>query len=245
MWSFSEVIDGMSEACTALGTPVVSGNVSFYNETEGRGILPTPTIGMVGLLEDARKIVTHGFKNEGDIIALLGTTNDDDLTVSEYAANCLNVSTDEMIAGGEVPKLDLQLEKAVQKACHLLAENSLIKSAHDCADGGLSVAIAESCFSSLNRKAVGAEIEVSDENLSIEQHLFVESPSRIVVSFAPQNLEQIKQIAAENNCPCAVIGKVTGGNLKIKTNGEEAISAAVSTLENIWRTALEKQLEGE
>ncbi|HZH34023.1 MAG TPA: phosphoribosylformylglycinamidine synthase subunit PurL, partial [Pyrinomonadaceae bacterium] len=166
MWAFSETIDGMSEACEAFETPVVSGNVSFYNETEGRGILPTPTIGMVGLLEDARKIITHGFKAEGDLIALIGATNDDDLTVSEYAASCLNITTDEMIAGGEVPKLDLEREKAVQKLCFDLAENSLIRSAHDCADGGLAVTIAESCFSSLNRKAFGAEIELNDASLS-------------------------------------------------------------------------------
>src|SRR6185503_5236695 len=101
MRDFSDVIDGMKEACEMFETPVVSGNVSFYNETEGRGILPTPTIGMIGLIEDTRKIVTHGFKSEGDIIVLLGATKDD-LSVSEYAGIVLGRTTDELIASGRV-----------------------------------------------------------------------------------------------------------------------------------------------
>ncbi len=110
MWSFSEVIDGMAEACRVFNTPVVSGNVSFYNETEGRGILPTPVIGMIGLIEDVRRVVQPGFKHDGDVIALLGTTADD-LSLSEYAATIAGRSTDEMIAGGTVPKIDLQTER--------------------------------------------------------------------------------------------------------------------------------------
>ncbi|HEX8265433.1 MAG TPA: phosphoribosylformylglycinamidine synthase subunit PurL [Pyrinomonadaceae bacterium] len=241
MWAFSETIDGMAEACLAFETPVVSGNVSFYNETEGKGILPTPVIGMVGILDDARRIVTQGFKTEGDLIALLGATNDDDLSVSEYAASCRKISTEEMIESGAVPKLDLEIEKSVQQTVIALAENCLIKSAHDCADGGLSVAIAESCFSSLNRKPVGAQIEISDADLSVEKQLFVESPSRIVISFAPENLEKVKETVG--NCAFQIIGKVTGKNLKIKANGETAISATIVALENIWRCALENCLE--
>ncbi|MEO7659340.1 MAG: phosphoribosylformylglycinamidine synthase subunit PurL, partial [Pyrinomonadaceae bacterium] len=102
MWSFSEVVDGIAEACNIFETPIVSGNVSFYNETDGRGILPTPTIGMVGLIEDTRKLVTHGFKNEGDIIAVLGTTRDD-LAASEYAQTVVGLSTDQLIANGVCP----------------------------------------------------------------------------------------------------------------------------------------------
>jgi phosphoribosylformylglycinamidine synthase subunit PurL len=245
MWSFSEVIDGMSEACRALNTPVVSGNVSFYNETEGRGILPTPTIGMVGILDDARRIVMQGFKNEGDVIALLGTTNDDDLTVSEYAAACLNVSTEEMIETGEVPRLDLEREIVVQQTACKLAENGLLKTAHDCADGGFAVAVAESCFSSLNRQATGAEIELNQADLSIEKLLFVESPSRIIISFAAGDAEKIQQIAAEYSCPLTVIGTVKGENLDITANGEKVISAKLSELEAAWRTSLKLQLGAE
>jgi phosphoribosylformylglycinamidine synthase subunit PurL len=243
MWSFSEVIDGMTEACEAFQTPVVSGNVSFYNETEGKGILPTPTVGMVGLIEDTRKIVTQGFKNEGDFVALLGETKDD-LAASEYAQSVLGLTTEELIANGEVPALDLNLEKRVQETCLKLADALLLKSAHDCADGGLAVAIAESCFSCLNRKSVGAEIDfAADENLSAESLLFGETPSRIVISFAPEKLEAVKAIAAAQNCPFAVIGKVSGNNLRVEINGEALISAPVEELENVWKNSLEEQLD--
>src|SRR5690606_33589997 len=110
MQSFSDVVDGMAEACEAFETPVVSGNVSFYNETDGRGILPTPTIGMVGLIEDTRKIITQGFKNEGDIIALLGN-NGDGLSVSEFAAAIHRSTTADMIKSGSLPAIDIDLEK--------------------------------------------------------------------------------------------------------------------------------------
>jgi phosphoribosylformylglycinamidine synthase len=241
MWSFSETIDGMKEACEAFETPVVSGNVSFYNETEGRGILPTPTIGMVGLIEDTRKIIAQGFKDKGDLIALLGTTNDD-LSVSEFAQTILGISTDELIETGEVPVINLDLEKQVQETCLKLVDQYLLKSAHDPSDGGLAVAIAESCFSSLNRQSLGAEIELANsENLSAEAMLFGETPSRIVISFAPENLEKIQAIAGD--CPFAVIGKVTGAELKIKIDGSEIIAVPIAELENGWRTSLEKQLE--
>nr|MBA2494398.1 phosphoribosylformylglycinamidine synthase II [Acidobacteriota bacterium] len=213
--------------------------VSFYNETEGRGILPTPVIGMVGLLEDARKIITQGFKNEGDIIVLLGKTKDD-LSVSEYAQTILGYTTDELIESGEVPVIDLHLEKQVQETCLKLADEYLLKSAHDCSDGGLAVAVAESCFSSLNRKTIGAKVRLKDRNLSTEAQLFGESPSRIVISFAAENLEKLKEIVAD--CPFEVLGKVGGENLEIKFNDKEVISAKIAELENVWKTSLENKL---
>jgi phosphoribosylformylglycinamidine synthase subunit PurL len=240
MWSFSEVIDGISEACKAFETPIISGNVSFYNETDGKGILPTPTIGMVGLIEDTRKIITCGFKSEGDIIALLGETKDD-LAASEYAQTILGLTTDELIENGEVPNLDLELEVKVQQTCLKLADEILLKSAHDCADGGLAVTIAESCFSSLNQPAIGAQIEFVNENLLTESLLFGETPSRIVISFAPENLEKVKEFVGD--CPFQIIGRVSGASLNIKINGEEKVSASISEIENAWKTSLEKQLE--
>ena len=241
MWAFSETIDGIAEACEKFETPVISGNVSFYNETDGDGVLPTPTIGMVGLIENSKKIITQGFKNDGDIIALLGTTNDD-LSVSEYAQTVLGYSTNELIEIGKVPVIDLDLEKKVQNACLKLNDENLINSAHDCSDGGLAVAIAEQCFGSLNNKANGAEIELSnDKNLSIESLLFGESPSRIVFTFAAEHLENVKKIVGD--CPFEVIGKVAGNDLKIKIGDEEKISVSVSELQNIWKTSLERQLE--
>src|SRR5688572_10323011 len=189
MWSFSEVIDGIAEACRAFNTPVVSGNVSFYNETEGRGVLPTPVIGMLGLIEDVKRVIQPGFKKEGDVIALLGVTRDE----------------------GQIPALDLQRELAVQAACLRAAEAGLLRSAHDCSEGGLAVALAESCFSSLNRDAIGAQISLDSGVTSLESNttadrsttsdstlvssdsrlqtldsallLFSESPSRIIISF--------------------------------------------------------------
>jgi phosphoribosylformylglycinamidine synthase II len=243
MWSFSEVIDGMSEACRAFNTPVVSGNVSFYNETEGRGILPTPVIGMVGLIEDVRRVVQHGFKASGDIIALLGVTNDD-LSISEYAATIEGRTTDEMIREGRVPALDLELEKIVQETCLRAAETGLLRSAHDCADGGFAVALAECCFSSLNREAIGAEVHLTGV-LSTKAHLFSESPSRIIVSFDEAGRGQMEEIAASMNCPLTILGRTGGADLSITADGEEVVRLSIAELEAAWRTSLKTKLHAE
>lgn len=240
MRSFSDVIDGMAEACSVFETPVVSGNVSFYNETEGRGILPTPTIGMVGLIEDTRKIITQGFKNEGDTIALLGVTRDD-LSVSEYAHSVLGLSTQQMIDSGSVPFLDLDLEKNVQETLLKLADGMLINSAHDCSEGGLAVAVAESCFSSLGRDAIGASIDLHTNGLPTEALLFSESPSRIVISFSPENLEKVT--AAIGGCPFEVIGKVGNDVFRVTVDGNETISSPVAELEGLWESSLLRKLE--
>jgi len=243
MWSFSETIDGMAEACRAFDTPVVSGNVSFYNETEGRGILPTPVIGMVGLMEDVRRVIPPGFKKEGDLIALLGTTQDD-LANSEYAVSVGGVTTAEIVASGIVPQLDLKRELAVQQAAMEAADAGLLASAHDCADGGLAVALAELCFSSLARDAIGAEVEIKGA-LSATVLLFSESPSRIVISFDPAALESIRQIAAAHNVPFEILGAVSGTQLKIRFDGNELINAEVADLESTWRNALSRSLKAE
>jgi phosphoribosylformylglycinamidine synthase len=243
MWSFSEVIDGMAEACRALETPVVSGNVSFYNETEGRGILPTPVIGMVGLIEDVRRVVTPGFKKEGDMIALLGTTQDD-LSMSEYAVSVAGVTTTEIAAAGKVPELDLDRERSVQNACLEAAEADLLLSAHDASDGGLAVALAESCFSSLGREALGAEVNLAG-TVGATALLFSESPSRIIVSFDPSNASAVREIAERNNVPFVILGSVMGTRLTIKVNDKDAIDAQVSELEAAWRSALSDKLQAE
>ncbi len=243
MWAFSEVIDGMAEACKAFNTPVVSGNVSFYNETEGRGILPTPVIGMVGLVDDVHKVVQSGFKNEGDLIALLGTTNDD-LSVSEYTAAVTNLSGQELLDTGEVPRLNLDLERAIQAACLEAAEEGLLQSAHDCADGGLAVALAESCFSSLNRPAIGADIDL-DGSLPATTMLFSESPSRIIISFERHAQKAIEEIAARAHCPLTILGSVGGVHLQVRVNGNEAIDASVDRLELAWRNSLSEKLQVE
>ena len=243
MWTFSEVIDGMAEACRVFETPVVSGNVSFYNETEGRGILPTPVIGMVGLVEDVRRVVQPGFKNDGDVIALLGSTADD-LLMSEYSVSVAGISPEELIASRTVPELNLELEKSVQETCLQAAEAGLLKSAHDCADGGLAVTLSELCFSSLGRNAVGADIQLDGE-LTSAVLLFSETPSRIVISFDATEEDNLRAIAKRNNAPFSIIGRVGGDRLRIKRDQEMIVDASVVQLESTWREGLSNKLHAE
>ncbi len=243
MWSFSEVIDGIAEACKAFNTPVVSGNVSFYNETEGRGVLPTPVIGMVGLIDDVKRLVQPGFKNPGDFIALLGMTRED-LSISEYAAVIAEKSFDELIGQGRVPVLDLEAEVSVQTACLRAAENGLLRSAHDCSDGGLAVALAECCFSSLNREVFGAEIDLTGE-YNLATRLFSETPSRIVVSFDQSALGDIEEIVAAASCAMTILGNVGSDRLRIESDGEEVIQLDVAEMEKAWRSSLAAKLQTE
>ena len=238
MWAFSEVIDGMAEACKAFDTPVVSGNVSFYNETEGRGVLPTPVIGMLGLIDDVRRVIQPGFKNPGDFIALLGATHED-LSVSEYAA-----TVDSSASQGRVPVLDLEAEIAVQTAVLRAGENGLLRSAHDCSDGGLAVALAESCFSSLNRQAFGADIDITGE-YDLATRLFSETPSRIIVSFDQANLGDMEEIVAAAGCSMTLLGNVGSDRLRIESDGEEVIQLDVAEMENAWRSSLKDKLQAE
>src|SRR3989440_5039313 len=240
MWSFSEVIDGMTEACKAFNTPVVSGNVSFYNETEGRGILPTPVIGMLGLIDDVKRVIQPGFKNPGDFIALLGLTRED-LSISEYAAV---IGGNPTVREGAVPLLDLEAEVSVQTACLRAAENGLLRSAHDCSDGGLAVALAECCFSSLNREVFGAEIDLTGE-YDLATRLFSETPSRIVISFDQSALGDIEEIVAAASCPMTILGNVGSDRLRIESDGEEVIQLDVAEMEKTWRTSLAAKLQTE
>jgi len=243
MWSFSEVIDGLTEACKAFNTPVVSGNVSFYNETEGRGVLPTPVIGMIGLIDDVKRVIQPGFKNPGDFIALLGATRDD-LSISEYAVVVEGKSTEQLFNDGRVPALDLEAERAVQTACLRAAEAGLLRSAHDCSDGGLAVALSECCFSSLNREAFGADIDITGED-DIVTRLFSETPSRIIVSFDQSALGDIEEIVAAASCPMTLLGNVGSDRLRIESDGEEVIQLDVAEMESAWRSSLKDKLQAE
>ncbi|PYS66357.1 MAG: phosphoribosylformylglycinamidine synthase subunit PurL [Acidobacteria bacterium] len=243
MWSFSEVIDGLTEACKAFNTPVVSGNVSFYNETEGRGVLPTPVIGMIGLIDDVKRVIQPGFKNPGDFIALLGATRDD-LSISEYAVVIEGKRTEQLFNDGRVPALDLEAERAVQTACLRAAEAGLLRSAHDCSDGGLAVALSECCFSSLNREAFGADIDITGED-DIVTRLFSETPSRIIVSFDQSALGDIEEIVAAASCPMTLLGNVGSDRLRIESDGEEVIQLDVAEMESAWRSSLKDKLQAE
>jgi len=243
MWAFSEVIDGMAEACKAFNTPVISGNVSFYNETEGRGILPTPVIGMVGLIDDVRKVIQQGFKNTGDLIALLGATRDD-LSIGEYARFDGDLTAREGAEPAQVPRLNLDAELAVQTACLRAAAAGLLRSAHDCSDGGLAVALAECCFSSLNRPAVGAEIDVTGE-FDIATRLFSETPSRIIISFEQSALGNIEEIVAATGSPMTLLGDVGADLLRIESDGETVLELPVAEMEAVWRSSLKDKLQTE
>ena len=237
MWSFSEVIDGLAEACKAFNTPVVSGNVSFYNETEGRGIMPTPVIGMLGLIDDVRRVIQPGFKNPGDFIALLGATADD-LSAGEYMK----------LSGGardqRVPVLNLDTELAVQTACLAAAQKGLLRSAHDCADGGLAVALAECCFSSLNREAFGADIDLTGE-YDVATRLFSETPSRIIISFDQALLGELEEVVAAAGCQMTLLGNVGSDRLRIESDGEEIVQVDVAEMEKAWRSSLAEKLQAE
>jgi phosphoribosylformylglycinamidine synthase len=151
---------------------------------------------------------------------------------------------EDLIASGEVPKLDLGRERSVQNACLKAAEAGLLKSAHDCSDGGLAVAIAESCFSSLGRDSIGAKLDLGSE-LASTILLFSETPSRIIVTFDPADEVAVKLIAENNNAPFAILGSVGGSQLQITASGEKVVEAGVAQLESAWREGLENRLHAD
>jgi phosphoribosylformylglycinamidine synthase len=234
MWAFSETIDGMTEACEAFGTPVTGGNVSFYNETEGQGIYPTPTIGMVGLVDGPRQITTQWFVEEGDAILLVGE-NRAEFGGSEFLATICGA------VEGPLPELDLEREKAVQETVRRAIGEEIVRSAHDCSDGGLAVALAESCFASYRKTAIGATVEIAGD-LDRTGVLFGEAASRIVLSVPAAAAGRVAEIAAELGVACARIGTVGGERLRISVNGEPAVDRPVAELERAWRSMIGEQM---
>jgi phosphoribosylformylglycinamidine synthase len=200
-------------------------------------------IGMVGLVDDARRVIQQGFKTSGDMIALLGTTKDD-LSVSRYAEVIEGRSVEDLMANGHVPSLDMARELAVQAAALAAAEAGLLHSAHDCSDGGIAVALAESCFSSLNREAIGADIDLPG-TLPVATRLFSESPSRILISFDQSVLGQLEEIAAKAGSPLTLLGRVGGDSIRIAVDGEDVIEVRVNELERGWRGSIGGQLRTE
>ena len=195
------VIRGMAAACEALGVPVVSGNVSLYNETRGQAIYPTPMVGMVGKLDDVRRSATLAFTQEGDLIALLGPQSDD-CGGSEYLAVIHGTVT------GRAPPLDLDVEARVQAVCRRLIRAGLLSSAHDCSQGGLAVTLAESAIAG----GLGFQADVPGRG-RLDGLLFGESQSRIVVSLPEENLAAVTVAAGERGVPCTVIGRVGGADV--------------------------------
>ncbi|MCC7429541.1 phosphoribosylformylglycinamidine synthase subunit PurL [bacterium] len=224
-WQFKEAVTGMGEACKILETPVTGGNVSFYNENPESAVFPTPTIGMLGLVEDLKDVTTMNFKNEGDTIFLLGK-NKEEIGGSEY----LKVFHGKIT--GEIPEIDLEAEKKLQKTLLKAIRRGWIESAHDVSDGGLAVTLAESCF--CGEQTFGAEVQIDFKREDFA--LFGESQSLVVVSARDANVLELVEFLEQENVTVSKIGIVTLQNLKINSS----ICLEIEKLKKLYETSLEK-----
>ncbi|SLM48621.1 Phosphoribosylformylglycinamidine synthase 2 [Nitrospira japonica] len=238
MWQFVLAIEGLKDACEFLQVPIVSGNVSFYNETNGLSIYPTPMLGMVGLIEDADRAMTQWFKQDGDDIILLGSSRED-LGGSEYLKV---VHSREQ---GSPPFLNLETERHVQDCVLSLIRAGLVQSAHDCSDGGLAVALAECCISTEDRR-LGAVVTLPVGRLRHDAVLFGESQSRVVLSSKPENREAVLEHARQRGVPAEIIGGVGGARfvayVRDAHSTTRVIDRPVSELYEAWAHSLERTL---
>jgi phosphoribosylformylglycinamidine synthase len=239
MWQFAEAVAGIGEACRALEVPITGGNVSLYNETDGSAILPTPIIGVVGVIEDAATVMTRVFPAAGLDIVLLGEGTGE-LGGSEY------LKTIHGLLRGRPPAIDLARERGLINLITGLIARRLVRSAHDCAEGGLAVTLAECCF---DTGGIGAEISmpgsVSDGDVDrIAATLFGESASRILVSVVPERVSDVLAAATAAGVPANKIGRTGGGAIRISVDGSVALECAVTDAETTWRSSLEARLAG-
>jgi phosphoribosylformylglycinamidine synthase len=256
-----EAVEGVAEACRAFGTPVTGGNVSLYNESPAGVVDPTPTIGMVGLIDKEEHITTQWFKNEGDTIVLVGeiartvaadldrggekTSDDKEAEVnalgyslggSRYLKVCHSLKL------GPPPRVDLAHEIKIQNAVRDLIREGLVNSAHDCSEGGLAVALAECCFNP--EKLFGAKIDLKAGNAPATTVLFNESQSRVVISLAPENLQKIMSILQEREIPFQQLGEVGGDQLSIRVSSER-FSWPIADLHDDWWNAIRRAVESD
>jgi phosphoribosylformylglycinamidine synthase subunit PurL len=237
MWQFARAVEGIGAACRALGVPITGGNVSLYNETDGNAIYPTPTIGVVGLLEHADRVVSRQFKESGDLVLLLGAPGAGELGGSEYLKTAYG------LVRGVPPALDLDAERALQSLLVMLAGQRLIRSAHDCSDGGIAVAVAECCF---DTGGVGAELSLDavtvarNAEVNAAAALFGESASRAIVSIAPDVVTEVLERAAAAGVPARVIGETGGNRLRISVGGAVAVDQSLDAAERVWSTAIDQ-----
>jgi phosphoribosylformylglycinamidine synthase len=237
MWQLVESIRGIRDACLALDTPVIGGNVSLYNETNGKSIYPTPTIGMVGLLEQADKHATQWFKDAGDKIYLLGETFEE-IGGSEYLA------TVHGLVKGIPPELDLEKEKALQELLIECIKRGILKSAHDCSEGGLAVAVAECCVSG-PQESLGAKIVLPEKSIRTDAYLFGESQSRAVVSLSQGEIEEaLLDLAREQGVPVFAIGVVGGNSLEVSMDSKHILSIDTALLQSAWKSTIPGIAEG-
>jgi phosphoribosylformylglycinamidine synthase subunit PurL len=232
LWQFKEAVAGIGEACRALEIPVVGGNVSFYNETLGQAILPTPVIGMAGLLDDADRRCTQWFESGGDRVALLGP-EDVSLGGSEY------LWVVHRRVAGPLALLDLELERAAQEACRAAIGARLLRSAHDCSEGGIAITLAEGCVS--GPAPVGAEIELRSA-APLPALLFGEGPSRIVVTVRAGAERHFEQLMREFAVPWRWIGRTGGDRLVIRVGGACVIDLVVNRGLAAWRNGFERHV---
>jgi len=236
------VIDGITKACEELEVPVTGGNVSFYNETLGEGIYPTPVLGIVGILEDVHKTAKMEFREPGRTIVLLRATEPGDITdaqtefgSSEYANEVLGA------VWGYPPELDLEREAALQRGLIETIGAGLAESAHDCSSGGLAVALAEQAFG----RGIGLRVDVASGGLPSEFALFGEDASRVVIACDPTQLTRIKEVAGKHGLSADVLGETGSDQIEIKLDGQVVISASVSGLRDVYESALESVLRAD
>ncbi len=228
MWQFQEAIEGIAEACRTFNIPVTGGNVSFYNDTEGQSIYPTPVLGVVGLVQDVNKSISPGFKKTGDLIFMIGK-NKDEIGGSEYLKFCWNMEK------GLPPQIDLQEEKQVHNVCIEAIEKELICSAHDISEGGLAACVAECAF--FSKHLVGCTLYLQDQ-LRTDSLLFGESQSRIIITAKPENKDALIEIAKNRKVPIHEIGTTGGDHIAIHHQGEKIIDLSIEQAYRIWKQAI-------
>jgi phosphoribosylformylglycinamidine synthase len=254
MWQFSEAIDGIAEACTALETPITGGNVSFYNETLGKSIYPTPVIGVLGIIENASHAIGLGVREEGDIFVLLDgspaldqNASSTDVAMVFSSSEYIQVIADR--TAGVLPPIDLVAEKNLQRCLLSLAAQGAIRSAHDLSDGGLAIALAESCFASFDcagNKSEGLSAQIKlRSRMPDEAALFGERGARAVVSLAPTSLARVLESARQYNVGAQEIGQVTGAaEFRIELNGHLVVESSIEALRDAWANSLERIFVG-
>jgi len=236
MWQFARAVEGIGAACRALDIPITGGNVSLYNETDGKAILPTPVLGVVGLIEDAATVARRAFRSEGDAVVLLGETRDE-LGGSEY------LKVIHGLVRGVPPRLDLEREARLQRLLVKGVAEGLIRSAHDCAEGGLAVTLAECCFDT----GLGIEADIqgsgSPPPFRDVAPLFSESASRVVVSIEAGRTAELQALAVESGVPAARIGRVTGNRIRVAVAGRGVLDEPLADAERLWSDAIGSYFE--
>jgi phosphoribosylformylglycinamidine synthase len=233
-WQLRECVEGLAEGCRAFNVPVTGGNVSLYNQNPQGAIDPTPTVGMVGLVADERHVTTQHFKKPGDVIILLGGFGSE-LGASHYLKAVHGRKE------GRVPRLDFDREKSHQEAVRSLIRSGLVKSAHDCSEGGLAVALAECCFD--EESPFGATVDLGATDLRLDQLLFNESQSRIVISVAANNAAAVLSLLSWRNVPALRLGTVGGRELRISAKGSELVWP-IAELHEAWRDSIARAMSG-